>query len=247
MGDSWRDLICTTDGHLYRLQVQGSTEFIVGLAGAEEAAIDVLRSDDPNLLVVSLLGPALILALALLGIWCLHASAVMIEGEATVFVGESGAGKSTLAAALASRGSGECKQIADDIVPMRVTREALVALPRFPQLKLPPEKQPATDSPESLPVSGIFLIDARSTQDPGTLSPLSLRKSTVALLSHTPSARLFGRQLLADHLTFCSQAAMRASPRRLAYTHTLGGLQAASSALEEGHGTTAVRFAPNHG
>ena len=52
----------------------------------------------PVIIEEALLGPALNLALAWRGVWCLHAGAVLHDGQVIVFLGVSGSGKSTLAA-----------------------------------------------------------------------------------------------------------------------------------------------------
>lgn len=64
----------------------------------------------------------------------LHASVVVINGQAVAFMGESGAGKSTLAAWLNSQGY---PLLCDDVCVIRFEADGVpVAYPAFPRLKL---------------------------------------------------------------------------------------------------------------
>ncbi len=72
---------------------------------------------DPAYVRLALLGPVIGLALRNLGCLVLHASAVLVNGTACLFVGQSGAGKSTMAAALHRAGH---YLLCDDIVAMKV-------------------------------------------------------------------------------------------------------------------------------
>jgi len=70
---------------------------------------------DIHLAKVFLLGSAIGLVLHQRGLLVMHASAVLIDGRATLFVGDSGAGKSTIAASLARDGY---DVLADDVMPI---------------------------------------------------------------------------------------------------------------------------------
>jgi hypothetical protein len=78
------------------------------------------------------------LALALLqrGLLVVHASAVVVDDRAVVFVGPRGAGKSTTAAAFHLQGY---PVIADDIVGIRVDEDPPTVVPGVPQLRLDPD------------------------------------------------------------------------------------------------------------
>jgi len=86
--------------------------------------------------VVYLFGPALALALRLRQITCLHASAVVIDDAAVVFLGPAGAGKSTTAAAFRKLGF---TVLADDVVALTPGEDGYVAQPAHPQLRLWPD------------------------------------------------------------------------------------------------------------
>ena len=90
-----------------------------------------------------MLGPVLLLALALQGRWGLHASAAAHGAGVFRFLGESGVGKSTLAAGLA----GGWQPLADDLLPIRLPPSGPRILPRYPQLKVAEQWAPRLPDP----------------------------------------------------------------------------------------------------
>ena len=80
-----------------------------------------------------LLGPVLGFVLRLLGVTCLHASAVAVDGQAIALVGSPGAGKSTIAAAFAQCGF---SVIADDVVALAEDGRNFQVQPGYPRLNL---------------------------------------------------------------------------------------------------------------
>ena len=133
-----------------------------------------------------LFGPALILALARLGVYCLHASAFRDGEVASVFVGHSGAGKSTLARAVSSRAGAQ--RLCDDITPIALRAGKLYVLPRFPQLKLT-----TTDKnlPEAVPLKRIVLLQAAQDGIASEHQSLGQRALFEALTRHTVATRLY--------------------------------------------------------
>jgi hypothetical protein len=102
-----------------------------------EIVIDRKATATDSAIRLYLLGPVLAVLLHQRGLIVLHASAILIGGEAVAFVAEKGTGKSTLAAAFHARGHGI---VADDLVPVDVdTSTGPMVHPGFPQLKLFPE------------------------------------------------------------------------------------------------------------
>jgi hypothetical protein len=83
-----------------------------------------------------LLGPALAFELELLGIPCLHASAVALEHGAVGFLAASTGGKSVLASSFVEAGA---TLLTDDILPLRRQGEGFVGGPGYPQMKIWPE------------------------------------------------------------------------------------------------------------
>jgi hypothetical protein len=199
------------------MKVEGGSDFYFGPGGQEILCAsqvqdsETLSETDRQIL----LGPVIVLALALRGTWSLHASAVLFRDQVIAFLGESGQGKSTLAAYLA--GQPDWQLVADDILPVAPGSEGLEAKPRFPQLKLPPEAQPGPHLPESLPLQRIcVLAEARPEEQP-ELELLPASQAAQVLVSHTAGTRLFEPKLLAEHLQFCARAATQVRVYRLKY------------------------------
>lgn len=83
--------------------------------------------------VLYLQGPILSFVLRLRGVVCLHASSVVIEGQAVAFGGYSGAGKSTLAAAYCASGF---SLLTDDVLPLVKKKGTIFAVSGYPRLRL---------------------------------------------------------------------------------------------------------------
>ena len=147
----------------------------------------------------AILGPPVILALAIQKTWCLHASAVEHKGHTIVFLGESGSGKSTLAYFLSQ--SNGIRLVADDILPVSFENGKLMAFPDFPQQKLALESQPIKNLPESSPISAVFILEqALAIQ----CLPLPVADSVKAVIQNTVASRLLTHKLLGQHLNFCT-------------------------------------------
>lgn len=80
-----------------------------------------------------LLGPVLGFAQRLMGLLCLHASAVVVDGVAVALCGPSYAGKSTTAGAFASAGFGV---LADDMTALRERGGRMLAMPAYDHLRV---------------------------------------------------------------------------------------------------------------
>lgn len=172
----------------------------------------------------TILGPALVLALAFHETWCLHASAALFDGQVTAFLGESGQGKSTLAAHLSEA---DWRLVADDILPVARDQAGVQAWPHFPQLKL--KVQPGASLAERLPLSRICVL---AQADVPEISRLSSGEALQALLRHTAGTRLFDPPLLAKHMAFCAWAAARVPVFSLAYPRRWESLPKVKELLE---------------
>ena len=133
-----------------------------------------------------LFGPVLILALARLGVYCLHASAFLEGDAASVTVGNSGAGKSSLARAVSKQAGAQ--RLCDDITPITLRAGKLYVLPRFPQLKLKAIDQ---GLPESVPLKRLILLNAAQLGSASSHQLLTQRGLFDALTKHTVATRLF--------------------------------------------------------
>jgi len=94
------------------------------------------KNSEPALVRLFLLGPALAIELELLGIPCLHASAVALEQGAVGFLAASTGGKSVLASSFVDHGG---TLLTDDILPLRQRGDRFVGGPGYPQMKIWPE------------------------------------------------------------------------------------------------------------
>ena len=164
-----------------------------------------------------LLGPVIVLALALRGTWSLHASAAIFHENLVLFLGESGQGKSTLAAYLG--GEAGWRLAADDILPVTIGSDGIVAWPHFPQLKLPVQAQPCSGLPEQLAISKVYLLTDAGAEDSLALQRLSASQAIQVFLGHTAGTRMFDPNLLTKHLAFCSQATESVPVYGLDYPH----------------------------
>ena len=198
----------------YRLRIEGVGELLVGADGASVSSGEpVAKAPVGEDLAAALLGPGLVLALALRGIWCLHASAAGPDAAAVALAGESGSGKSTLAAALAALDG--WRRIGDDILPLSLRGAGAVALPRFPQPNLAPELQWRPPAPGRLDLAEVCLLEPGGEEVRLRRSPR--RAAALALVRQTVGARLFDRDLQAVHLEFCAELAGRLPVRVLRF------------------------------
>jgi hypothetical protein len=83
-----------------------------------------------------LLGQVLSFALLKQGVEPLHATAVIVDGEAVGFLGDTGYGKSSLGAAFLHAG---CPLLTDDVLVVKEESHGLRAYPGPPRIKLFPE------------------------------------------------------------------------------------------------------------
>lgn len=210
------------------LKVAGGGEFFITPHGETISKVDPqeeLSQLDREIIT----GPALVLALALRGVWSLHASAAMYNDKVIVFLGESRQGKSTLVASLAEAG---WQLVSDDILPVTGDPSGMQAWPRFPQLKLPPGSQPGPHLPEQLPLGKICLLLPAGKDDTPAVQLLPPGEAVKALLAHTAGARLFEPDLLSRHLEFCARSAAQVPAYRLAYPHRRDALPIIKNYLE---------------
>lgn len=225
------------------LRVEGGSDFCISQDGQNIITAGNFRKGDddrvdnePDSTLTALdreilLGPALVLALAMCGTWCLHGSAAVFGEGVFTFLGESGQGKSTLATYL-SQNTG-WQLMADDILPVTDSPRGLTAWPHFPQLKLPMDTQPAVSLPEQLPLDIIF--ELIPTTNPDVLPDaqlLSPEKAVKVLLSHTAGSRLFGEKILKEHLAFCARAVGNIPIYQLTYPHSRDALPRIREVLE---------------
>lgn len=175
------------------------------------------------------LGGPLALALALRGIYLLHASALRIERRVVALTAESGGGKSTAAAAGASL---SLERIADDQLPVRLGPHPR-ALPHFPQPKLAVEAHYPAEAPAALRLLALVEIAHAPTTEGISIERYPQSAASLALARATVAARLFDRALLAEHFVATTTAAAACVVARLSYPSGIERLPEALAALGE--------------
>ncbi len=88
---------------------------------------------DEKALGMAIAGPVVVYVLNQLGRPSLHASGVVLDGAAALFLGPGGGGKSTMAAAFLRAGA---TVLGDDIVPIRLVDGTVRAAPSVPFMKV---------------------------------------------------------------------------------------------------------------
>ena len=214
------------------LKVAGGSDFFIAPDGSEIVRMAAgtppeITGFDQEILV----SPALVLALALRGVWSLHASAAMYKENVIVFLGESGQGKSTLAAYLAQ--SAGWRLVADDILPVKIDSTGVNVYPRFPQLKLPANAQPGANLPEKLRLKYICVLAPAGPDRMPELHNLRSVQTVQVLLGHIAGTRMFDSALLAKHLEFSTRVAVKTPAYRLIHPHRRDTLPLVREFLEK--------------
>ena len=213
IGDDATEVACAFSLAGIHVRASGFGEVFVAADGRQIAwrPGDDLARQRPELV----LGPGLVLALALQGAFCLHASAVLGPAGAVVFAGPSGAGKSTLAARLSERHG--FRRLTDDISPFTADAAGCFLLPHFPQLKLPAESQQPASAAASHPVSRLYLLAECETDAPVRLEPVPPSVAALSVCGHIVASRLFPQRLTAEMLHATAAFAEIVDVRRLHY------------------------------
>lgn len=125
-------LVVTRDESAFHFAYEDGTSFLVSRCGRSVSAVIAPRQALEDTLTY-FTGPILGFLMALRGIFCLHASAVLLDGVAVAFIGAAGAGKSTTAALLHQQG---LPVISDDALPCVLLDGVPHARSSYPRLRL---------------------------------------------------------------------------------------------------------------
>jgi len=205
-------------GDGFRFVYGEGAEFCVGLDGSAVDGswrVPLTLADAASYV----LGPVLAFALRLRGVVPLHAGAVAAGGAALLFAGPAGAGKSSTVAAIGALGHAV---LSDDVVPLRVTPDAIVAAAGFPRVSVwddtasaifrrAPRNLPAWSASygkrcidlldhgfrfceQSLPIGAIYLLQRRGEQD-RQVRRLPAREALLALAANSYGGYLLDRRM----------------------------------------------------
>lgn len=234
------------DNEVYWFRYRSGAEFLVD---HRQKAIwsrwqDPLTVEDA---ATYLLGPILGFVLRSQGVLCLHASAVAIEKRAIAFVGQAGAGKSTTAAAFARLGY---PVLTDDVLALTPQNSAYWVQPAYPGVRLwdasvtalfgraealprlvPTHptwdkryldltRSPYTFQSQPIPLTCIYLLDSRQSQNPqGEIIDVSPQEGAVALIANTYTNYLLNKTMRAIEFQHLGQLLQSVQIRRL-HPHT---------------------------
>lgn len=229
-------VLCESTPSGFLVSVSQRAQFFVSADGDE---IRRLNISEPGLEEAVLLGPVMTLALALQGLFTLHASAVAVDGVGVCFLGESGAGKSTAAEYVAESRS-RVRRVADDMAPFQVD-EGLRLLAGMPQAKMPAQGLDESAMGSFRVTRLVWLDPVETAAGPGGLRRLNQGEITRRLAGSTIGTRLFDAALLRCHFSFCSMASREVTAFLSTLPRTRGTLRELSALLSlEGRAPCAV-------
>jgi hypothetical protein len=189
-----------------------------------------------------LLGPVLGLLLRLRGITCLHASAVVLSGQAVAFVGAEGAGKSTTAAAFAREGHAV---LSDDVVALEERDSGFLVMPAYPQVCLWPDSVASLyGSADALPhfstgwekhrltlgsgraqfenrpvpLGAIYFLGERRAEAAPAVEPVRAQAALLSLVADTFANKILDRAMRAKEFEILGRLAT-AVPVRRVFSH----------------------------
>jgi hypothetical protein len=220
LGDTPTEVTCQLSARGITVHATGFGQVFISADGHRltwRPADDVARKR-PELI----LGPGLVLALAVQGTFCLHASAVLTHEGAVLFAGDSDAGKSTLAARLSAKHG--FQRLSDDITPFTADGTGCFVLPHFPQLKLPPESQHPAEAPQRYPIARFYLLTECGTEAPVREEPISPSVAALSVCSHAVAARLFPERLMTGLLHASTVLVENVTVRHLLYPKRPGSI-----------------------
>jgi len=207
----------------YHLSINDIAEFFISNDGYHIHLLKSLVDKNSHTILSAFTGPALILALSLNNIFCIHASSIRYKGRTALFIGKSGVGKSTIAEELFSDYDSVIRT-SDDILPIRLGGLSVYALPRFPQLKLDEDAQYPKEFDEKIPVSDIFILNKEDKVDEYTITDCPSMELAENLIKQTISSVLFDNHVLKNHLELCSTTASSHKGKKVSFSHDLNKL-----------------------
>lgn len=236
------------EGAYLRLRYNDGAEFVIDRAGTRifgSWGPDLSQADS----LLYLFAPVSGLLLRLRGVTCLHASAVVVDGQALAFIGASGAGKSTLAAAFSRLGF---SVLTDNIAALAEGGEQFILQPGAPRILLWPPSvaalwKTADDLPRILstwdkryldlagagglhdrpaPLKAIYLLQNRGPHNSVGFAPMGGAEALMQLTANTYMSYLLGGPQRARDFMTLSRLVCSVPVRRISRPDDLSQLRA---------------------
>lgn len=252
--ESFYQFAATRDGSSY-VRWEGVGEFLISADGGRIASRQFDEADAESFQVY-LLGQALSFALVKKGFEPLHATTVVVNGEAVVLLGNSGFGKSSLAACFLAAGH---SVLTDDLLVLQSSGNGFLAHPGPPRIKLFPKLarrflghaangvamnsgtrklilplEPAHSCAVPVPLRAIYaLISPRevSRKQPIGIAALSPREGFMGLVQNTFNSRIVHSARLERQFRQTARVVTAMPVKRVSYPRVLGQLPAVRDAI----------------
>lgn len=251
-GESCLQVLQLAGGLYFQIRYCDETLFILDHQGTRIWATwpDNLTLEDT---ATYFLGPVIGFVLRLRGVICLHASAVVINHQAVIFVGDAGAGKSTTSATFAKIGY---SILSDDIVALVDQTDQFWVQPAYPRVRLwSPSVEALYKTPDALPrivpthptwdkryldlnqtgyhfqqqpvrLGAVYLLQERAEGlEVPIIEPISTQLGLIALAQNTYTNYLLDKQGLSQEFAVLSRLSQHVPLRQLTAPANLNQLQ----------------------
>jgi hypothetical protein len=230
-------------------------EFLVSARGHQITARQ-FNEASPESFQVYLLGQALSFALVKCGLEPIHATTVVVNGEAVAFLGNSGMGKSTLAACFLDAGYG---MLTDDLLILKPKSGVFMAYPGPPRIKLYPRLairflgtasegvamnseskklvlplDETRTSTSPTPLKALYTLAGprqAAGKHPIRIQKLTARESFLELIKNTFNSRVVNPDRLERQFKQTSQVVSHMVVKKLSYPRVLARLPAVRDAI----------------
>jgi hypothetical protein len=243
---TWGHHALLPDGSIY-LRWPDLAEFVVSPDGGHISCCAATGAPT-EMWQTYLLGQVLSFALVKKGIEPLHATAVVVNGQAVGFLGKAGQGKSTLAAAFLAAGH---TLLTDDLLVLQQTETCVSGCPGPSRIKLFPDQagdllgiddavpmNPLTPKlvipltlhqfhAASAPVRALYVLESPATTvgHAVRISRLHPRRALIALVTHTFNRVMVAPDRLRRQFDSAARLAARVPVKRLRYSRNLANLE----------------------
>lgn len=219
----------------------GVAKFLI--KNGQKILVEPEQNIDETVLSPCILGSAMAILLQQRGLLVLHASCVVIKGNAVAFLGNSGDGKSTICSAFHNRGY---SILTDDVMAIAIEENNIRVIPSIPEIKLRADSanslgyQAGTLSPlhpltkkrvhkiesgfthQAVSLKKIYLLDKGEKNQ---IKPLSSQNSFIELVKHTRAVKTLKSQNLEQaHFNKCAIIAEKIPVCKLIRRFTLSEL-----------------------